>query len=970
MANRFWRGGNGTWNTTSTTNWSTTSGGTGGATVPTAIDDVFFNAASGTGNYTLTIGSNVVCRSISLAKTTTGNLTVTGNVGFDVSIAGNVTANATGVTWGALGNWVLNAANATQIVSSGGLACPALNITGANTTVSVTGTLACPALTINSANVTVIANSGNITVSGTTTLTAGTLNLNNFELTANSFSSNNTNTRTIAFGTSGDINLTGNTTTIWSTAPTGLTITGTPTVNVTGTPTLGTRTIAAGALSESQPLNFNLTAGSDFITITGAVDDLTFNGFTGTLSNSTRTIYGNLTIGAGSTTMVMEANTNITTFASTGGVKTITSNGQTFNFPITFNGVGGTWQFTDNFSPSNASTLAQAFVTLTNGTLDCNNTVVRFWAFQSLGTATRSLSNINSLEIYGINSPTATFNINNTGFTRPDSFTVNFTASSSTGGVDATLGTGYTAANAINLNCTNYNALFDWSGEAGNVTFGNSSGGRLAGFAGGVGRTLYGNLILATNMTTTASTNNTTFSGPAGQTTIVDTKGKTIQFPLIFSGPTNWTAQLTSNLIQDAVNTRRVTLLSGTLNLNNNTMNTFGFQTSTANSRTLAFGTSGVINITGSGNTVWNGFTATNFNYTGNARVNYTYSGSTLTRVVAHGNAAGGSESTKAPPMFFQNGNDALNIIGNSYLSDLSFVGVSANTGYTGTLNAATRYIYGNLILGTGMTVTASTNGPFVFSATSGNMTLITNNTATNFPITVDAVGGTFRLSNTLNISTRNLTVNNGTFDANNFNVTTGVFLSSGTGNRTINISNSTINVISAGTVWDMSNSTNANLISSNSTILLSDTSAFTNTRTFAGGNLTYDNLVIAGLPAANVVTFTGNNTFTGTLSSIKPNAFTLQFTAGTTTTVGGFAVSGNVGNLVTIKSVTTAPHFLVKTGSGNVDVSYASISYSSASPSDTWYSLLDNNNIDGGNNTGWIFGSVPAATSNFFLLF
>ena len=36
MADRYWVGGAGTWNTTSTTNWSTASGGSSGASVPTA----------------------------------------------------------------------------------------------------------------------------------------------------------------------------------------------------------------------------------------------------------------------------------------------------------------------------------------------------------------------------------------------------------------------------------------------------------------------------------------------------------------------------------------------------------------------------------------------------------------------------------------------------------------------------------------------------------------------------------------------------------------------------------------------------------------------------------------------------------------------------------------------------------------------------------------------------------------------
>src|ERR1035437_2006546 len=53
MANRFWVGGTGTWDASTTTQWSTTSGGGGGAAVPTSSDDVYLDGNSGTGIITL-----------------------------------------------------------------------------------------------------------------------------------------------------------------------------------------------------------------------------------------------------------------------------------------------------------------------------------------------------------------------------------------------------------------------------------------------------------------------------------------------------------------------------------------------------------------------------------------------------------------------------------------------------------------------------------------------------------------------------------------------------------------------------------------------------------------------------------------------------------------------------------------------------------------------------------------------------
>lgn len=61
MPNRFWtgavNGGTGTWDTTNTANWSATSGGAGGASVPTTGDLAFFDANSGSG--VCTLGSDV-----------------------------------------------------------------------------------------------------------------------------------------------------------------------------------------------------------------------------------------------------------------------------------------------------------------------------------------------------------------------------------------------------------------------------------------------------------------------------------------------------------------------------------------------------------------------------------------------------------------------------------------------------------------------------------------------------------------------------------------------------------------------------------------------------------------------------------------------------------------------------------------------------------------------------------------------
>lgn len=56
MATRYWVGGSGTWDAVSTTNWAASSGGSGGASVPTYADDVVFDSLSNATAYTVTLG--------------------------------------------------------------------------------------------------------------------------------------------------------------------------------------------------------------------------------------------------------------------------------------------------------------------------------------------------------------------------------------------------------------------------------------------------------------------------------------------------------------------------------------------------------------------------------------------------------------------------------------------------------------------------------------------------------------------------------------------------------------------------------------------------------------------------------------------------------------------------------------------------------------------------------------------------
>ena len=102
MAARYWVGGSGTWSTTSTTNWSATSGGAGGASVPTAADSVFFDQA---GTYTVTMTGALTCLDITVsagtvtfATGTTPTLAISGSMSL---LAGTVWSSTVAITFNA-----------------------------------------------------------------------------------------------------------------------------------------------------------------------------------------------------------------------------------------------------------------------------------------------------------------------------------------------------------------------------------------------------------------------------------------------------------------------------------------------------------------------------------------------------------------------------------------------------------------------------------------------------------------------------------------------------------------------------------------------------------------------------------------------------------------------------------------------------------------------------------------------------
>jgi hypothetical protein len=131
MADRYWVGGTANWDGTAGTKWATTSGGAGGASVPTSADDVFLDAASGVSTVSV---SNVNANVKSLNCTGfTGTLAGDGGV---IIAAGNLTLGA-GMGFTNTGAWQFNGTG--TITSNGVVFTAVMSLNGTGATVTLGG---------------------------------------------------------------------------------------------------------------------------------------------------------------------------------------------------------------------------------------------------------------------------------------------------------------------------------------------------------------------------------------------------------------------------------------------------------------------------------------------------------------------------------------------------------------------------------------------------------------------------------------------------------------------------------------------------------------------------------------------------------------------------------------------------------------------------------------------------------------
>jgi len=260
MADRYWVGGTANWDNVAGAKWSATSGGAGGASVPTSADAVFFNSSSGAVTVTVDTGGGTAL-----------SINCTGFTGF---ISGTVGMNVYGSVTLVTGMFFVNTGGfnllGTGTLNTGGKTVGPVTIGTAGITVTLGSaltlsssadlTLSAGTLTTSASNFAITARSLILSGSGSKVLTLNGSTVSLSRTSADAFDYTGSNL-TLNAGTS-TINITGNTSSLDAGA--GLTFnnvaftsTAVGTREVNGANTFNQLTITAPAAAGSVQVRFN-----------------------------------------------------------------------------------------------------------------------------------------------------------------------------------------------------------------------------------------------------------------------------------------------------------------------------------------------------------------------------------------------------------------------------------------------------------------------------------------------------------------------------------------------------------------------------------------------------------------------------------------------------------------------------------------------------------------------------------------
>jgi hypothetical protein len=857
MADRYWVGGTGTWNGTSTTNWSASSGGATGASVPTAADNVFFdvNSNTGTGAFTVTMATSPrVCNDFT-ASGLDGTMTLAG-ASIGLTVSGSLTFQATNFTRTYTGITTFNATTTGKTVTTNGVAF------GGGVVFNGVG----GGWTLGSALSTGI---NNFTV---TNGTFDTSSAGNYSLTSSEITSSNTNVRTINLNASTVSTLSGTT----FTTSTNLTFNaGTSQINVTSN-----NITFAGGGQTFHNVSFTSAQPSPLITGANTFNNLTITGRTSTgISDyefaANQVINGTLKLGAGTTASCrLFLTSNVI-----GTPRTLTCAAISSVTDVDFRDIN----FAGAISLPVTGTRLGDCKGNSNITFDAAKTVYyrqtgsANWGVTGSGSWSATSGGALDATMFPLAQDTAVF----PAATYPASgSTTTINASYNIGTIDMSLRTSNTmtlATGSTNLN-------------------------------------IYGNWINGTGITI-SGTGAMTFAGRTTQQ--ITSAGVAFTQPVAVNSPSG-TLQLLD--AATSTGSGGFSHLIGTLDLNGYSFSMFSYgmngtsgpaniDASTTGSSIFLTGASG--NWTANGTGTLTGIlpvylsstsaTANNrdirntaFPPTTTSRPDFYITGGSGLATVTFG-VSGGSQGT------------------------IDFTGFSG-TCNLGTLTGGSLSCLiscrGNFILSSGMsTGTAGTSGNLnLYGFQGGGTCNITTNGKTitrapNFGQSVNP-SATFVLQDDFYCDPTVVgpTLNYGTLDLNGKTMTVGTRFTTASGTKNLTFNGGTL-VCPAATTTAFNNAAPTGFTTTAGTGVGTISMTAATAKTFVGGGSTFNCTLNQG--GSGTLTVSGSNRFLNITNTVQPA--TVLFTAGTTNIFTSFSLSGTAGNLITLGSTTTSQATLQK---------------------------------------------------------
>lgn len=272
---------------------------------------------------------------------------------------------------------------------------------------------------------------------------------------------------------------------------------------------------------------------------------------------------------------------------------------------------------------------------------------------------------------------------------------------------------------------------------------------------------------------------------------------------------------------------------------------------------------------------------------------------------------------------------------------------------------AATQFFCGDVKCGT---MTGTGTAAWVFFG-KGAQTITSNGYQHNQNLQVQCTGGSYSLADNLSTAGGFLALN-GTFDANNFNITASFFQSTAPSSatvRTIHLRSGTHTLTGTGTVINISSMPAGSFFAETSTMVITDTSVTTKTIAGGGVGVMWNNITITGGGTGAVVQSAGTGqtlNWTGVLTINGPKTFTwhngfVYNSATGQTTYGTINIVGTTGNVVTMNTDLAGTRATMRLGTGSNTAAFGAFQdiYASSNMIDA-----TNNGTDNGNNLGVIF--------------